>query len=109
MALTLLYSWLVLIVVIVFRFDMSVLLLLMLFVVGNRIAGFISIELIFIVVLACIWLSSSTYERRGAVSYLWFFSLLIGFGMVVMFDIHVISLVVLIVVLAKLPIVGMHI
>lgn len=65
-------------------------------------------ELMFIVVLACVWLSSSTYERGRALSYLWFFSLLIGFGIVMMFDIHVISIVVIFVVLAKLPLVGIH-
>lgn len=109
MTVTLLYLWLVLVVVIVFRFDISVILLLLIFLVGNGISRFMFIELMFIVVLACVWLSSSTYERGGALSYLWFFSLLIRFGMVVMFDMHIISLVVIFVVLAKLPLIGLHI
>lgn len=57
-------------VLMLFGMDTSVVLLIMMIVAGNRLIGFISIELIFVVVLFGIWLSSSTYERGRALSYL---------------------------------------
>lgn len=96
-------------VLMLFGMDASVVLLIMMIVAGNRLIGFISIELIFVVVLFGIWLSSSTYERGRALSYLWFFSLLIRFLMVRLFDLNRVSLIVILVVLAKLPLVGLHI
>jgi len=94
--------------VILFGMDISVLFILAIMVLGNRVAGFMFMELIFVVVLACVWVTSSTYERRGAVSYLWFFSLLVGFIMISSFDMYVISLFVVFVILAKLPLVRLH-
>lgn len=87
---------------------MSVLLLFVICIVGNGITGFMSMELMFIVVLASVWLSSSTYERGGALSYLWFFSLLVRFGLIMMFDLNLISVGIVLVILAKLPLVGIH-
>lgn len=104
-----LYLWVMVMVLMLFGMDASVVLLIMMIVAGNRLIGFISIELIFVVVLFGIWLSSSTYERGRALSYLWFFSLLIRFLMVRLFDLNRVSLIVILVVLAKLPLVGLHI
>lgn len=75
---------------------------------SNSIIGFMSMELIFVVVLVSIWLSSSTYERRRAISYLWFFSLVTGFALVSLLELSIVSLVMMLVILCKLPLVGLH-
>lgn len=51
MVITSLYLLLILLVVIVFRLDMSVLFLVMIMTLGNGLRGFIFMELMFIVVL----------------------------------------------------------
>lgn len=104
----LLYFWLVLIVILIFGADLSAVFLIIMIVVGNGLLRFIFMELMFIVVLFTVWLASATYERSGALSYLWFFSLLIGFMMISMFDLNGASFLVILVILAKLPLVGLH-
>merc|ERR1711976_390470 len=58
--------------------------------------------------LLALFLSSSTYERFGASLYLGYFSLAIGFILVMVFELNTLSIVVLLVILAKLPLVRLH-
>jgi len=105
---TVLYTVLVGVLVLLYRLDISVLMFILLIILGNNIRGFMILELFFVAVLLALFLSSSTYERSGASLYLGYFSLAIGFILVALFDINTLSIIVLLVILAKLPLVGLH-
>jgi len=108
-AITVLYTILVGVLVLLYGSDISVLIFVLLMILGNSIGGFIVLELFFVAVLLALFLSSSTYERSGASLYLGYFSLAVGFMLVALFDINTLSIIVLLVILAKLPLVGFHI
>jgi len=73
--------WLVIILVLLFGADFS-LILIAIIVVGNSMSGFMFLELFFVGVLLLMMLNSSTFERRGSYIYLAYFSLVIGFALV---------------------------
>lgn len=107
-AIVVLYIFVLIVLSLLYRLDVSFLILMMLMVIRNTLSGFIVFELFFVIVLAALFLSSSTYERSGAIIYLGYFSLVVGCGLVTIFDMHVLSCMVLLVILAKLPLVGLH-
>lgn len=106
---TVLYTILIGVVVLLYGIDISVLMFILLIIFGHSIGGFIVLELFFVAVLLTLLISSSTYERSGASLYLGYFSLAIGFMLVALFDLNILSVIVLLVILAKLPLVGLHI
>lgn len=106
---TVLYTILIGMVVLLYGIDISVLMFILLIIFGHSIGGFIVLELFFVAVLLTLLISSSTYERSGASLYLGYFSLAIGFMLVALFDLNILSVIVLLVILAKLPLVGLHI
>lgn len=106
---TVLYTILIGVVVLLYGIDISVLMFILLIISGHSIGGFIVLELFFVAVLLTLLISSSTYERSGASLYLGYFSLAIGFMLVALFDMNILSVIVLLVILAKLPLVGLHI
>jgi len=107
-AISVLYIITMSVLVLLYRIDVSVFIFIILMVLGNTIGGFIVLELFFVVVLLALFLSSSTYERSGASLYLGYFSLAIGFMLVMVFELNTLSIVVLLVILAKLPLVRLH-
>lgn len=106
---TVLYTILIGVVVLLYGIDISVMMFILLIIFGHSIGGFIVLELFFVAVLLTLLISSSTYERSGASLYLGYFSLAIGFMLVALFDLNILSVIVLLVILAKLPLVGLHI
>lgn len=103
----LLYVWVILTLVLFFGWDFS-LIVLFIVIARNSTLGFIYLELFFVGVLLVMMYSSSTYERSGSYIYLSYFSLVIGFVLVSVFDMNVAGLIVILVVLAKLPLFGLH-
>lgn len=94
---------------IIVGFDLSVMIIFIIMILGCSIGSFALLELFFCIVLIILILNSSTFERSGSIQYLLYFSLVVGFTLIGNFDIHVITFCILLVVLAKLPLWGLHI
>ena len=90
-----------------FSIDISVFMFLLLLVSGYNFTGFILLELYFIVILFYI-LHSTSMERFGAQWYLRYFSLVTRFMFVSVVRFEVICVLMIIVILSKLPIFGLH-
>lgn len=103
-----LYLWLIVLLVIYFSFDISILMILLLLSCRYSVIGFMMLELYFLIILLYM-VNSSTFERFGAEWYLRYFSIVVGFIFVVLLDINVLCLIIMIVIVAKLPLFGMHI
>lgn len=99
----------ILVVVLLFRFDVSIVLLLFIVASGNGIFSFILLELFFLSIICLLIYIGSTFERLRASLYLGFFSLVIGFLLISHIGFEVLGVFLLLVLLAKLPFYRLHI
>lgn len=107
--LMLFYVILCMILQLIVGYDISVFILIIIIILGCQVSSFAFLELFFCVVLIMLLFNSSTFERSGSVQYLLYFSLVVRFVLIGNFDISIITFCLLLVILAKLPLWGLHI